>query len=834
MNLISESIIKRLGVCSVACALPINTVNDTQFESKGLVSIHIRSIHDEFSKSLACLVVPTITNLIPTEPFPRNSIKIPANIRLADPDFHLPRPVDLLIGAGATMSLFSIGQINLSREDHDLILQKTRLGWILAGSTIQEYSSKTTTCYLTSLEKQITKFWTIEEVAVESPRSEADVACEAHFVKNVTRDDNGRYIVRLPFTNANKNLGESRNSAYSRLRSLERKFTNNPTLKDEYTRVVEEYIKLGHMSVIKKSTNEGYYMPHHAVMKESSNTTKLRVVFDASAKTSNGVSLNDTLLTGPTIQDDLFTHLIRFRSHRYAIIGDIEKMYRQVLVHEEDRHYQQILWRIHDEIKTLQLNTLTFGVSSAPFLAIRVIQKLAEDEGHTYPRAALILKKHLYVDNLSTGAETINEARAIRDEIIALLAKGGFLMRQWATNDERILNDLPTSMLHTDFTVNLDRSLRNLGITWNTRDDRIYYSIHPITVNERTTKRGVLSEIAKIFDPLGLIGPVVMYAKKLMQDLWRAKLQWDESLPQDLYTEWSKFAQQIGLLNQFSYDRTLVIEDYTDIQIHGFCDASNNGYGASLYVRSIGVNGKVICRLLCAKSRVAPLKSTTIPRLELCGALLLARLLREVNNALNIATNKIMLWCDSTIVLHWLKTPPHLLKTFVAHRIAETQTLTKSIEWRHIKSEFNPADAISRGQLPQILLQNKTWCTGPQWLSRSENEWPRAIMQTIETPELKRNTCLMITPRDPDIFKRYSSYSKLRRIIAYCFRFHPLNKYKGNLTVEEIETAEVKILRIIQSSQFSEEIKGLKSKGVTNRNRIANLNPFLDNDGLIR
>ncbi|XP_011858918.1 PREDICTED: uncharacterized protein LOC105556434 [Vollenhovia emeryi] len=223
-----------------------------------------------------------------------------------------------------------------------------------------------------------------------------------------------------------------------------------------------------------------------------------------------------------------------------------------------------------------------------------------------------------------------------------------------------------------------------------------------------------------------------------------------------------------------------------------------------------------------------------MPRLELCGALLLARLLREVNNALNIATNKITLWCDSTIVLHWLKTPPHLLKTFVAHRITETQTLTKSIEWRHIKSEFNPADAISRGQLPQNLLQNKTWCTGPQWLSRSENEWPRAIMQTIETPELKRNTCLMITPRDPDIFKRYSSYSKLRRIIAYCFRFHPLNKCKGNLTVEEIETAEVKILRIIQSSQFSEEIKGLKSKGVTNRNRIANLNPFLDNDGLIR
>lgn len=151
------------------------------------------------------------------------------------------------------------------------------------------------------------------------------------------------------------------------------------------------------MSSVNNPDVGGYYMPHHAVTKQSSHTTKVRVVFDASAKTSNDVSLNDVLRVGPTIQENLFSHLIRFRTYDYVVSADVEKMYRQVLVHEEDRQYQRILWRKGDKIKTFELNTLTFGVSSSPFLAIRTIHKLADDESHAYPRAVEIIKKHLYV-----------------------------------------------------------------------------------------------------------------------------------------------------------------------------------------------------------------------------------------------------------------------------------------------------------------------------------------------------------------------------------------------------------------------------------------------------
>ncbi|XP_039304380.1 uncharacterized protein LOC120357605 [Solenopsis invicta] len=276
-------------------------------------------------------------------------------------------------------------------------------------------------------------------------------------------------------------------------------------------------------------------MPHHAVIKETSSTTKLRVVF-ASAKSKNGLSLNDILMVGPTIQDKLFSHLIRFRTYKYVITADIEKMYLQVLLHENDRRYQRILWRKNDNVETYQINKLAFGVSSSPFLAIRVLQQLVDDEAHAFPTAARVIKSHLYVDDLLSGADSIEEARIIRDEIIALLARGGFSIRQWASNDKRIIDDLATSALHARFTFDEGRFFKTLGIAWSTDGDKLHYSINSIKVTEKITKRNILLEIAKIYDPLGLLGPVILYAKKLMQDVWRCKLHWDESVPQNIYT----------------------------------------------------------------------------------------------------------------------------------------------------------------------------------------------------------------------------------------------------------------------------------------------------------
>lgn len=287
-------------------------------------------------------------------------------------------------------------------------------------------------------------------------------------------------------------------------------------------------------------------------------------------------------------------------------------------------------------------------------------------------------------------------------------------------------------------------------------------------------------------------------------------------------------------MNEISFDRNLFANEHHDFQLHGFCDASSVGYGACLYIRSINKNNESTCKILCAKSRVSPLKTVTIPRLELCGALLLSRLYHEIRTALSTAPSKVIFWCDSTIALHWLNTPPHSLKTFVANRVAEIRETTGSHAWRHVRSEDNPADAISRGQLPHDFLKNKMWRSGPSWLTKSERDWPNQIIQSIEIPELKRNTCLVTAVVDISILEKYSSYAKLCRVIAHCLRIRPSNTYNGPLCPKEIDEAEVRIIKLLQTYQLSDELNKLRSKQSAYQGKLSNLCPFIDKEGLLR
>ncbi|XP_070517428.1 uncharacterized protein [Cardiocondyla obscurior] len=462
------------------------------------------------------------------------------------------------------------------------------------------------------------------------------------------------------------------------------------------------------------------------------------------------------------------------------------------------------------------------------------MHQLANDESHTFPRAAEIIKNHMYVDDLLSGADTIEDARAIRDEIIELLNKGSFSIRQWASNNLRIINDLSIEAVHKNLTLDSDRSLKTLGVSWNTSDDKIYYSAHPIKIDNTITKRKILSQIAQIFDPIGLLGPIVLYAKKLMQDVWRTGVHWDESVPQSIHTIWSEFTKQLENMRRVSFDRRILIDEYQDIQFHGFCDASNVGYGACIYIRSVGKNGNIMSNLVCSKSRVAPLKTISIPRLELCGALLLTQLYAEIAKIMPVLPSKIIFWSDSTIALHWIKTAPYLLKTYVANRVAAISEISGSVEWRHIRSEDNPADAVSRGQLPFDFIQNKKWKTGPDWLTKNETHWYHGSLQKIEISELRPNTCLVITLNEPSIFKNYSLFQKLCRIIAYCFRLKNARKYIGPLCAEELKIAELRVIKILQQLYFSEDIKKLKDARSAYSGKLVNLNPFLDNDDILR
>ncbi|XP_066596281.1 uncharacterized protein [Prorops nasuta] len=419
-HFVTEEFAKRLNLPRQPCKLSINTISSMSATTSHSVQITFRSIYSDYQKTLTFLTVSNIANLVPSEIFPRNSISITRGLQLADPQFYLPRPVDILIGSGATLSMFSIGQINLSNNSSDLILQKTQLGWVIAGDSVNATSFHNINCDLLGLSEQLSAFWKIEEPGFVESQSTEEAVCEKHYVQTVSRDNTGKYIVRLPFReNVIKEFGDMRIIALRRLNMLERKFHNDAEFKKGYSKIMQEYLDLGHMSEITDIDNDGYYMPHHGVLKLSSATTKLRIVFDASAKTRSGVSLNETLMTGPTIQDKIFDLLIRFRFHKYVLTADIEKI-------------------------------VTFGVSAAPFLAIRTIQKLADDEALRFPIAARILKRDLYVDDLITGAETIKEIQGIQDEIVDLLNCGGFKIRQWASNDKQSLVGLADKLTDTE------------------------------------------------------------------------------------------------------------------------------------------------------------------------------------------------------------------------------------------------------------------------------------------------------------------------------------------------------------------------------------------------
>ncbi|XP_076384529.1 uncharacterized protein LOC143263451 [Megalopta genalis] len=857
-NFITEEFVAKLQLPVTKSAATIETLNAMRTVTSKIVKTTIKSRLSNYKRDLTFFTIPRIAGFVPEEPIDRDQLSIPANIPLADPHFYRPAPVDMLIGSGPALASLSIGQINLSaRGNLDLVLQKTQLGWIIGGSAPARKPQTTRKTFLTKLSFDLRRFWKLEEGPSERHLSSEEKRCEDHFTQHLQRNETGRYVVALPFNGRESMLGESRSRAFNRFLALERKFSRDPALKTEYSTVINEYLALGHLTQVgsDEPQSPGFYLPHHAVVKSSSATTKVRVVFDGSSKSSCGLSLNDALMIGPTIQDDMWLLLLRFRMHVYALTGDIEKMYRQFLVRPEDRKYQRILWRnANHEVTTYELNTVTFGLSAAPFLAIRCIHQLANDEESQFPAASRTLKRDLYVDDLLTGADTLEEAQTVRNQVINLLAKGGLNIRQWRSNEPRLLTDLSAQQVHPKVFGDAT-TVKTLGVVWDATGDIIRFTVNH-NVTTRVTKRSILSSVAKIFDPLGLLGPVTILAKLMIQQLWQLKVDWDESLPVGIHTEWSTFAEDLVHLNHLSFQRNVTQSGNRKIELHGFCDASERAYGACIYVRSISTSGRIRVHLLCAKSRVAPLKTVPLARLELCGASLLATLTTSVQGALGTDPAAITFWTDSTIVLNWLHKEPSGLKTFVANRVADVQGKTDINAWRHVRSHNNPADLLSRGQAPAQFIKNQHWRHGPTWLSTHKSTWPETIFEIWEdVPERKRLTCFTATIKcsssrtntgatDPPGFqhtsqrgpKQYSRSGRmLKHVTAYCLRFKNPRAFRGPLTIEEIQSATVRILQLAQATAFALDLRSLRSgTELHKKSKLLPLNPFIDHQGLLR
>ncbi|XP_077260466.1 uncharacterized protein LOC143896442 [Temnothorax americanus] len=319
------------------------------------------------------------------------------------------------------------------------------------------------------------------------------------------------------------------------------------------------------------------------------------------------------------------------------------------------------------EVKTYELTTVTYGTSSATYLATRCLKHLAELLHDKYPAGSIRVQRDFYMDDLLTGADSITEAREARDEVIALWQEGGFELSKWLSSCPKLLDHMQDSSDNV-MTINEGRNSSILGIHWNQTQDQFYLSYKPLEAQALVFKCTILSKISSLFDPLGLLGPIIVLAKLIMQDLWQSDIHWDESISPDIDTRWRKLKDQLPLVNNLSVPRCAKYStDPRSVQLHGFCDASERAYGACVYIRTwVGTN-EFRSELLCSKSRVAPIKSVSLPRLELAAALLLSQLVSKVKMAIGLKDIPIFLWSNSTITLNWISSPSRRWAIFVAN-----------------------------------------------------------------------------------------------------------------------------------------------------------------------
>lgn len=857
LNFIKEDFVKRLGLTVSNSSLHITGVSAMSSSANHVTTTTIGSRFYNHKFNVTFHALPLIVNLLPSQRVHIDHLNIPDNIKqkLADPQFYVPGSIDILLGAEVFYTILGKKKWVTSTGT---ALHHTNFGWIITGklpialhgnSSMLSVVNHTTTVVSMDSNSALSLL-----NSVKHSRSQDEMAAEEHFKSSVSRNEHGRFIVKLPFKQSTSALGSSLAMAVKRFFNLECKLIKDANLAKQYNDFMTEYLKLGHMEPVPDSNEcEAHnFLPHHAVLKDTSITTKMRVVFDASAKTASGLSLNDIMLKGPTVQPTLVSTLLRFRIHQVALTADVEKMYRQILVSPQDRHLQTICYRLNptDTLSKYQLCTVTYGTKSAPYLATRCLIELGTSAPSILSQRTIL--NDFYVDDLLSGGKNDDECYQLYEEVSNTLAGAGMLLRQWCTSSSTLLNQLPSSQNDSKYLLQLNdnETISTLGITWNPHKDCFHFILKPWSPPNCMTKRSLLADINRIYDPLGFITPVLIKGKIFLQKLWLLKIDWDTTLPRQLCDQWTSFYHSMTGLNKLSIYRRVVYGSVKTIQLHGFCDASQDAYGACVYIRTMESNSNWTSSLYTSKSRVAPTHQTTIPRLELCGAVLLSELVNEIISELNKLTitvkcENIILWTDSNIVLAWIQSS-YPLKQFVANRVAQILDVTQASQWRHVPTHCNPADIITRGLAVELLAECTLWWHGPRWLTESEVHWPVVRdMHVDEVPELRPiKLTLVAVQHQNTIIEKFSEWTPLIRITSWMYRFiHnirckkniKLTKLDGPLTVRELFGSRMHWLRYAQSIEFSKEIYALcNGHPVSNKSRLKSLNPFIDQNNLIR
>ena len=759
-----------------------------------------------------------------------------------------PFTVDILVGADHYWDIVE----NEVIKGPGPTAAKSKIGYLLSGPlSNSNHSENLNTSILNVVTEHhqeqfdLERFWRIESVGVQPNSSEETPDFLKYYQDSSIMLEDGRYSAKLPWRPEHPPLPSNAEITKQRTRSMIRRLAADPEKLHMYNDIIQEQQSRGFIERVNNSdiTNGVcHYIPHHAVLKDST-TTPLRIVYDCSFKQGEQPSLNDCLQPGPPLLNDLPGILLRFRLHKYAITTDIEKAFLHVNLDQADRDATRFYWlsNVDDpesEFIVYRFKSVMFGATSSPFILNATLNKHLTQ---STDQVSTDMLRNLYVDDLASGTSDDDSAVNYYQDARDKMSPVGFNLRSWSSNSPGVQR-----LAAKDHVLDTSPTKKVLGMLWNIPSDTLQFSFKQATSPPPlSTKREVLQETAKVFDPLGLLQPVTVAAKILIQELWKEGIDWDEPLPPSLDQKWRAVAEEIGDATKLEFPRRYFTSDgsvdSSDTELHVFADASQKAYGAAAYLVRENQSS-----LAMAKSRVAPTrKKLTLPELELMAALTAARLASYLQEQLQVT--RVTLWSDSQIVLHWLRSTK-LLKPFINTRIQEVKNLTSISNWKYCPTTDNPSDLLTRGITAHQLKTSSLWKHGPTWLP-NRSQWPSwpttevlhlSVTETsIEgstahgsVPVQQQGLHRLINPSD------FSSLPRLLRVTAYVFRFVQLLQKKvvqqGPITAMEYDHAMTKWVKNRQSVVFHAEVDNLSTKSRHRTTLVRQLRLFLDDGGLLR
>ncbi|XP_037921349.1 uncharacterized protein LOC119658153 [Hermetia illucens] len=826
--------------------LPFGDSNNSEPKLFKRVRIKLRSLHSDEAIEILAIVVPEICST--AFQYVRSTELDILGLKLADTSYlnETEFEIGMLIGADI---YWSIVKDDFKRITDNLVAIDTIFGWTLQGPISTQGTSVTSTNLdvgviednsLESLVDRIERLWVVDDITSNHHKLQVDDIIEKHIRKNGTR-----YEASLLWRNDECTIDNNRGGALKGLRRSLVKLSEDPEKLRQYDEIIREMISSGVAEICdeaEKTNERTYFMPHRPVGRgEERETTKTRIVFNASARSGGNPSLNDLLWSGPNLLPDILKLILNFRLGKHGITADIERAFLQIELAQKDRKVHRFFWILSlDDLLSiiiLQMNRVTFGVTCSPFLLIGALLKHLEDESINFPETCELLKESFYVDDLIVSVDDFEEAVKLFNETREILSRASMNIRKWKSNNEKL-----RQIFDTNESNNISKH-KVLGLIWFMEIDTLAVDLEKLCQQisfDVVTKRTILQTLASVYDPLGMLSPFVIKMKLIFQEAWKQSLAWDEILPASMLHEWKKSVSEIHLLRALTISRYVFDSPHqVEKQLHIFADASPRAYGSVAYIRSRNLDENIRISFLYAKSRLRD-KRITLPKMELCADLEAARMRCYLVEKLRVKFDSIYLWTDSKITLYWIRSSKFQKDVFVYNRVQEIQQLTANDNWNHCPGSINPADLLTRGVSAQTLLSCETWLNGPSWLYNDISEWPISD-QDFETPMTAVDFCLLTIPQsttqsdcavpdNPIQIERFSQYRRLLRVTAYVLRYVDLLRkrvgFKEYLTADELRRAELFWIKRVQFEVFKEEVNALSNRQLVPKcSKILSLNP---------